>query len=151
MWVSPWDKFITEINQDLFSELWLNKGSESKKRFSLLTEHECQAFISIKENLKLMTMITIFSKPLWNILGMFCPLTFYRDKKWNLDQKGGESYTSKRNKPAKPKPHEDHNGMAKTRSAIILLHLHDEMTQIQAKCNGQVQLNGLKTVSPCRR
>jgi hypothetical protein len=34
---------------------------------------------------------------------------------------------------AKPKPHEDHDGMAKTSSAIVLIHLQDEMMQIQAK------------------
>ena len=31
IWVSPWDEFITEINQALFGELWINKGFESKK------------------------------------------------------------------------------------------------------------------------
>jgi len=36
-------------------------------------------------------------------------------------------------KPAKPKPHEDHDGMAKTGSPIIFVHLRDEMMQIQAK------------------
>ena len=36
-------------------------------------------------------------------------------------------------KPAKTKPHEDHDGMAKTRGAIMFIHLQDEMTQIQAK------------------
>jgi hypothetical protein len=35
--------------------------------------------------------------------------------------------------PTKPKPHEDHDGMVETRSAIILIHLQDEMMQIQAK------------------
>jgi hypothetical protein len=39
--------------------------------------------------------------------------------------------------------------MAKIRSAIILIHLQDEMMQIQEKCNGEVLLNGLKMVSPC--
>ena len=33
-------------------------------------------------------------------------------------------------KPVKPKPHEDLDGMAKTKSAIILIHLQDEMMPI---------------------
>jgi hypothetical protein len=37
-------------NQNSFGELWINKGFESKKGLSLLTEHEYQLFISIEEN-----------------------------------------------------------------------------------------------------
>lgn len=63
---------------------------------------------------------------------------------WNLDEK-----KKMNNKPTKPEPREDHDGMEKTRSEIIFIHLQDEMMQkFKLKCNGEVQLNGLKMVSP---
>ena len=46
---SPWDKFITKINQNSFGELWINKDFESEKGLSLQTEHEYQIFITIEE------------------------------------------------------------------------------------------------------
>ena len=46
---------------------------------------------------------------------------------WNLDQKKHGLH----NRQAKP--HEDQDGMAETKSVIILIHLQDEMMPIQAK------------------
>ena len=50
---------------------------------------------------------------------MYCPLTLCRDEtliKRNMDH-----------------THEDQDGMAETKSAIILIHPQDEMMPIQAK------------------
>ena len=55
-------------------------------------------------------------------------------------------------KTAKPKSHEDLDGVVKTRRASILIDLQDEIMQIQEQMSMEKSLlNGLKMVSPSRR
>ena len=127
MWVSPWDEFITEINQNSFGELWINKGFESKKRRALfpIWTYMNTTFILHREKPLAHNNNHYYFKTFIKSLGYVLSTNLVLG--WNLDQKKHGSHTSQ------AKLHEDQDGMVETKSAIILIHLQDEMMPIQAK------------------